>query len=148
MTEWIRLEPVEINKSERSNLGQIEIAVGLSPYDVPDGVRGYYSPTIKRFIIDFKYLNSPTEQLTPHVPHDDDEVSLITGKRSGRLYSIVIDVEKIKAKRVGLRFEIVPEIDDALASLEQEPWFKTKARHYQLAREVVRRRKDELLAGI
>ncbi len=49
---WIRVIP-----GNYVALGDaIEVGILISPYDIPDGVRGGYDGDLKRFVVEFRYI--------------------------------------------------------------------------------------------
>lgn len=73
--------------------------IGLSPFDVPERVRGYRDPDSKNFVIEFGYLGD-SERRVPRPL--DESISIRIGENSGRPYEIHIDVEGLGAENVNL----------------------------------------------
>lgn len=92
---WIPLKPEEIDSKEQTAGRGVHLELSLSPYDIPERVRGYYSDELKRFVIEFRYINDE-----PLVERKlSDHVTAKEGKSSGRLYDVLVDVD---AMNVGL----------------------------------------------
>ncbi len=134
---WIRLDPSKLEKPERSIVGDhIEVQVFMSPYDVPEAVGGQYDAQIKRFVIEFKYLDDEKYNKVSQAEH----LAVRIGKNSGRLLGIELDVDALKAQAVGLKI-ITPKVVermaieavDHLAKSGNEP----RMANYRIAREII-----------
>lgn len=101
LREWVRLESME-SKDERSKVNDISVIFRVSPYDVPEAIRGSRDPNTDRFRIEFRYLSDePTEE------HRGRDGSLLyLGKHSGRLYGIELPAVPGGVARFEVRFEI------------------------------------------
>ncbi|NQU21609.1 MAG: hypothetical protein HQ567_10025 [Candidatus Nealsonbacteria bacterium] len=141
MAEWIELDPETLQQLDRTTQDGVEIIVGLSPYDIPDGVRGSKDDQSGRFVIELRYLDNEEEKIA-ECP--GKEVSLIVGKHSKRLYEIHVDVDKLKATEVGLRL-MLPEVDDAIEKLSHRPQYANRIRHYEVAKDVISRNSEKLV---
>jgi hypothetical protein len=90
--QWISLKPEEIDSKEQAagKAGKgVHLELSLSPYDIPERVRGYYNEELKRFVIEFRYINDE-----PLVERKlSDHVIVKEGKNSGRLYDVLVDVD-------------------------------------------------------
>lgn len=106
LAEWIEVDDTRYNEpvsSEGPGLKGVVIHMSMSPYDVPHQVRGDYRPNSKKFVIDFKYIDSePMKEL-----HVDQHIIAMVGERSGRVYSLIVDVDAMGVKSVEVK--IVPE---------------------------------------
>jgi len=115
--QWIPIENDEINQPKAEDIRGVELHVFLSPYDVPQGIRGFYDDDKDRFIVELKYLTD--EKLVEEQSEESPEqhVSLLVGKNSGRLYKILIDVRTLEADSVELIvYEMVNEAITQLKS--------------------------------
>lgn len=146
MSNWIELNPESLNKNEEHIVNGIEVVVGLSPYDIPEMVRGHYDGAIKKFVIEFKYLDGqePRKSIS-----GNEHVTLAVGAHSGRLYAIQIDVDELSANAVKLSFSAAgnrfpDEVVSAIDSLRGKN--PLKERHYAVARAVISDKARELLA--
>jgi hypothetical protein len=95
-TPWISLDPEEIDSTEQEARKGVHLEFSLSPYDIPEGVRGYYCDDAKRFIIEFKYMTEEPvmeRKLSEHV-------SVREGRNSGRLHDVLIDVDALNVDRI------------------------------------------------
>lgn len=98
--EWIKVDekqydspPKEIKRSG------VVFEVFISPYDLPEAVRGSYDDQRKRFVIEFRYIqDEPKEKVV-----GGQFVTFEVGKHSKRLYHIEVDVDKLRVNTVALQ---------------------------------------------
>lgn len=105
---WVPINSRDFDLKKEDNRKGIHFEVSMSPYDIPQGVRGRFCEKRKRFIIEFKYLTEEATKVSVLTP----EVNAIEGIKSGRLYSLEIDVEKLGVDQVKLMLN--PAIKRAL----------------------------------
>lgn len=118
MNTWHYLDTSKFMKPEADSERGVRVELSLSPYDVPEAVRGYFSEDIRRFVIEFRYIqDEPWERREA-----GEHVTLRVGKGSQRLYGIEVDVETLSADSVTLAIE---SAKDAINSLAAD----TKSRH-------------------
>ncbi|EZP42936.1 hypothetical protein BW38_03799 [Stenotrophomonas sp. RIT309] len=103
VADWIEVDESRYNQIKRRYSGidsrSVLIEMSLSPYDVPSLVRGDYDEESKKFVIDFKYIDSEdTTDMTL-----DDHVTAFVGSGSGRIYSLLIDTMALGASSVSLK---------------------------------------------
>jgi hypothetical protein len=146
MSAWMRLEPDNLDRQKKNaSHNRINIEVSLSPYDIPEAVRGFESNG--SFVIEFRYLGD--EQTEIKASQNGDEVKFEVGKNSGRLYRIHLDLTRIKktmpASLPSTRPQVAKRISDALSSwANSESTFTSKGR-LGLAREIVSQNSGVLL---
>lgn len=144
MPRWIKLDAEALNKPHHENIRGVDVEVFLSPYDVPEAVRGLYDDTIERFVIEFRYL---AEEEPLAADAHDAHVALKIGRNSRRLYRIEMDVNRLKADCVALRLhvpQLVEEVDEALEKLARTSERVSRRGNYQLAKDVIAKTKEEL----
>ncbi len=98
MNTWLPVQEREFDKSNSKTHDGITIQVSLSPYDIPEAVRGFREANTPWFVIEFRYISSEptrTQEL-------DQNLALILGRHSGRLFAIRMNVEALKAQKVKL----------------------------------------------
>jgi len=147
MSDWIPINPDNVKTVPAPREGAaVHINLFLSPYDVPEAVRGRYDQNRKKFVIDFQYASEePTRQETV-----DDKLSIRLGKHSGRLYEIEVDVDRVKAKSVTLVTFVHKQVESALENLRKKRVGNVRD-NFSVVQEVVSDRKDQLfrdLAGV
>lgn len=89
---WIRVIP-----GNYVALGDaIEVGILISPYDIPDGVRGGYDGDLKRFVVEFRYMVDE-EYRSLDI---DDGVCVRLGKHSSRIVGVEVDVDLLHISQV------------------------------------------------
>jgi hypothetical protein len=156
MADWIQVEIDDFDKVRPTNVRGVEVEFFVSPYDVPEAIRGHYDDNQSKFVIDFRYVGK--ESVTNV---DYEHVTYKVGESSGRLYGLVIDVQALRAEAVGLSVElhgnkgqelaarILDKVTGAIESLiERHPISKARERedNYKLAKDAVLSKQAELLA--
>lgn len=146
---WISVLPETSSRSdEKETIRGIEYNVFISPHDVPVAARGRYDPKIKRFVIEFRYIDDESWTREPQ----DDSLSLRVGRRSGRLYGLEVDVDRLAVDAVGVRLHAhsperaMHEFEQALEQILDKPARRTGRKgNIQAVENVLRRRKKDLL---
>ena len=93
---WINRE--SIDSVQRDYVDGVEFEVSLSPFNTPNEITGEYSTETGCFVITFEYLN-------PEPPGQHEmagNISLISGKHTGRLQFISIPLNMPEFKSVGM----------------------------------------------
>jgi len=145
MADWITLDPKKLNPNEHEDIDGVEIIVGLSPYDIPEGVRGDYSDEVNEFVIEFKYLDN--EEALIAESHDE-YITLMVGEHSQRLYAIHVDVDRLRTGSISLQMLIPETVQGALERLKTRGRTRNRLQHYDLANAVIRKNKDKILASV
>ena len=83
---WIRIKP-----GKYVALGDsIEVGVLISPYDIPNGVRGGYDDDLDRFVVEFRYMvNEEYRSLDA-----DNGTRIRLGKHSSRIVGVEVDMDR------------------------------------------------------
>jgi hypothetical protein len=138
--QWINLAN-EHFPVEGTSLQGVKVDVLVSPYDVPEAVRGYFDPQQKCFVIEFKYISpEPTVERS-----QDENVTLRVGRNSGRLYAIHLDVRKFDANTVQLRLEVAEALRNVMTHLVQQPVSPMRKSNYKMAKSVIEDNKELIL---
>lgn len=146
MSNWIKLDQSRLMQGQDVVRDGVHVQVFVSPYDIPEAVRGERDKETGRFTIEFRYLSDDNSFLCES--NDEKTVCLIVGKNSGRLCRIELDLNKLGVGRVGL--SIIPTVEHAVDEainrlvIERMP----KQRNYNLAKEVISQRRQELFADL
>lgn len=131
LSDWIQVDDSRYEATESLSGGRrVLIEVSVSPYDVPQLVRGEFCVERNRFIVDFRYL---TDEPTKSVRLDDHAIGRV-GKNSGRLYSLELDVNAMSVESIDLRVKVDQAISE-LAHAVKPKLARTK--NYALAKQVV-----------
>lgn len=143
--EWVRLDPAKFGKESGEGIQGVEIHVFLSPYDVPMAVRGHFDDRKRRFVIRFRYIVSEPSK---SFKSDYKYIRLSVGKNSGRLQAIEVDVDALKATRVGLRMLVPRAVKDAIEQLASEPKHGPHRANYRIAGDVIADRQEEIFEDL
>jgi hypothetical protein len=142
MNDWLSLNTDDLNVERVETIRGVEVKVFLSPYDVPEAVRGTYDKTIKRFVIEFQYISDEPLKRQFY----DKYVDLKIGKNSRRLYAIEIDVDALKATSIEVQMGIRQEVANALDSLLHSPINAQRRGNYHLVQQAISTKQDQLFA--
>ena len=123
--DWIRLDRDALNQPLQGRLKGVQIEVRLSPFDIPEAVRGYFAnPTRGLFTIEFRYPGGP-EKLNVTAA---GAVTAHVGRHSQRLHRLEVDVSQLEGGEHGLNLHLVPAIDLARQILVRSP--ERSGRHF------------------
>lgn len=139
---WIPLEMLKASRKEADPIEQeegVHFKLLVSPYDIPEAVRGTYNKEAGVLTIEFKYLGG-TEPLKK-LPIDQ-HVTLLVGEMSDRVQKILFNVEALGTDQVALT--IVRATQQAIANLSRKPDLKDRRRNYRLVQEAVSSTSNEL----
>jgi hypothetical protein len=146
MGEWLRL------KEAPPSPGNVPVAgvvfdVIVSPYDIPEAVRGFKTPN-GRFRIEFRYIDG-TEPSGPEKSLDQHVVAIV-GRHTGRLLALEADVEAIGVQAVGVSITTVKDrlrqqIDSALNAVAKTRTSSEAKSVFEKARSAFRTREGDLL---
>ena len=132
MQEWIQVDLDTEKLKQKKDVRGVVIELLVSPYDIPEAVRGFFDDEKNHFAIEFKYVGSGNE---PTKDKQDDEMILRTGENSGRLYRLEVDVKALDVNAVGLQMRVKKEINEALDQLIKQP--SKRSANYKLAKEAI-----------
>lgn len=142
--EWIAVSVDDEDLERLEEKKGLHVRVLVSPYDVPEAIRGHYSEERKRFIVEFQYLNTDEES---ELRGPGDLISLRVGKYSERLYGIEIDVDSVEAETVVVEL-IEEKVDRALENLVRTAQKNPRKSNYRLARETLTKVREQLYSGL
>lgn len=153
---WIKLDPESLTEAAREPISMdepdVRIEVSVSPYDVPEAMRGYFEDDEERsFVIQFKYLDDePTEEREA-----GPFATLHVGKNSGRLYRIEVDVEGIEkaevtdieagVERIGLELKVVDAAEQAVEAFTQSHPEPARTKNLEVAQSVLSDHEQDLV---
>jgi hypothetical protein len=140
--QWITV--TESLPLEKRSLEGVKVDVLVSPYDVPEGVRGALSEDGKKFVIEFKYIS----QEDTVERQQDNNAKLRVGRSSGRLYALELDTSKFDPGNVRLRVEVAEALKNVLRHLVKQPVSPLRASNYKVAKQVVENYEDGILQPI
>lgn len=144
MSDWIPIDVDEVKTEPADKPSGVEINLFLSPYDVPEAVRGFFDDERDRFVIAFRYVGDEPTRVEDST---DKALTLRIGKRSGRLYEIEVDVNRFKAQSVTLNTFVPQQIENALDHLVNRRSGHLRD-NYSVAKEVLSGRRDQLFQDL
>lgn len=102
MNKWVTV-PQSIAQNIPPSIQKVRgmsIQVHVSPFDIPQAIRGRYDDASRRFVIELQYMGKERTEIRELSP----QVILLVGRRTGRIYEIQVDVhsENIGAIRIQL----------------------------------------------
>jgi hypothetical protein len=140
MTDWLDLD-LDTETSERSQeIRGVKVELLVSPYDIPEAIRGYFHKSKERFVIEFKYIGY--EPTTPKV--EDRYTTLLVGKNSGRLYGIELDLNALGVESVEMRMRVAKEVHEAIDHLVNQPANPVRSENYRLVKDAISLTEDVL----
>jgi hypothetical protein len=143
MSGWLSLKQNELDKGTPRNINGVEVVVFLSPYDIPEGVRGDFDESLNRFVIRFKYVGGPEEPNEPvERESHDDHVTLVVGRHSHRLYRVEIDVMRLGAN--GIVLKVAQDLNEAIDWLSEKRQRPSNRGRYDVAKMAISERRDDL----
>jgi hypothetical protein len=150
MSDWVRLDTEKLNTPKPQDIRGVNITVRMSPYDVPEAVRGYYDQALQRFVIEFRYIgDEPLKQ-----EQQGEYITLRIGRHSGRLYGIEVDADAMKARAVSVNFENrlrVPQVSAAILkaidTLSHHPQKRSRHENYEVAKDAITQKQDQIFAS-
>ena len=146
MSNWISIDATSLKTDRHESVRGVGIVLGISPFEIPEAVRGYYDEGRHRFVIEFQYLDDDPDDDFEEAIHESRpsaQVSLGTGAESGRLREVLVDIDSLKADAVQLRILVAEKVSEELRHLADEN--SSKRRHYELAGTVLHEKADELI---
>jgi len=142
MNKWLALDPIQLQRSQEEFLGGVTVEVYLSPYDIPEAIGRHDDQDKNKCIIEFRYIDKD-ESLTPRV--HDNNITLVVGKRSGRIYRI--EIEGCDPSRVSLHMR-ESEIENAFNRLTQNKLPSRNLNNYKLIQDILTHQGKELFSPI
>ncbi|UJS17258.1 MAG: hypothetical protein L3J17_15300 [Candidatus Jettenia sp.] len=146
MSKWLQVNPdaEEFTKRPQTKGSKVKVEFLVSSYDIPEAVRGSYNKEKDRFVIEFKYIGDEPTKEQPQ----DNYVTFVIGKNSGRLYGIEIDVKALRVEKVELRMKIKDEVKKTLNNLIQKPINRLRQDNYRLTQKALSEIEDELYSPL
>ena len=112
----------------------LEVGVLISPYDIPDGIRGRYDDQNNRFVVEFRYMVDEKYRRVV----SGDGVWIRLGKYSGRVVGVEVDRRTDPYTVIGEAIQNVHSITDA----------RTRRRaNYLVARKVLEDKRDDIFGN-
>lgn len=100
---YLRIEDSVINKPRKEKMDSVKVTVMLSPFDVPESLFFDEDEDTKALHFKFKYFGS-NEPSHVFQPDDNSNIKLVLGKRSHRVYEIILDpVDTVEENGLNIR---------------------------------------------
>ena len=139
---WIRVKPDNYVEPTK----EMEAGTFISPYDIPNGVRGTYDEELERFVVEFRYMVDEKYRCLGN----DEGVCIRLGKHSSRIVGIEVDVDRLRTSRATVAVEA--RNDEAYAAIKQaiqdvenaEDARARRRENYVVVRKVLADKKDDV----
>ena len=143
MNRWTTIKTEEFSRSRKTADEGIKIEISLSPYDVPEAVKGSYCSEHRKFIISFKYLTKESTKSR----RIGDYILVKEGVGSNRLIEMEIDVTALNVEEIKL--EVAPILKDFYESLPR-PSYSDPLNHpisrERVTGEIIEKYRNEIFA--
>lgn len=111
MGEWVRVSADEFAASETRNIRGVAVEVFVSPFDLPDRVRGEYDPQNRQFVVEFGYIDAPERDTRRR---KEDHITVVQGRNTGRIQKILLDVDAMNAEKVQIQIRAAAKVIEKL----------------------------------
>ena len=138
-TRWLPIDPNTFDPDRQVTQRGVEFHVVVSPYDLPDAVRGHFDPALQRFVIEFRYFGDEKARTIVLDPH----VTLHVGTQSSRIQRIEVDVKGLGANQVALKMAKAIESLRSVLSSRHVP-----DGNFAVAKHVITRKSPELMGDL
>ncbi|MFY9907102.1 MAG: hypothetical protein WBX02_10625 [Terriglobales bacterium] len=119
----------------------MQVELFPSPHDVPELFRTYVDDRMKRWVIEFKYINEE-----PAAPWQaNGEMRFWLGRNSRRIYRIEVAPEFLDSKDPSARARFLEQFTTALTKLESYPQTELAKANYELIRTGLLDQQDTIL---
>lgn len=140
MNQWHLFDPEEFNMSKSEGEKGISIKVSLSPFDVPDAVRGNYDEQLKRFIIEFRYIqDEPWERMDA-----GEHVAFRIGRTSHRLYGIELVADGMNVDHS----LVLKKAQGAMETVAKRQPRAVRTENMKALKDIVRGQSRNILSGL
>lgn len=125
---WIRVDTHVLSKETTKEIRGVKVKVSVSPYDIPQLVRGYRDQESNFFVVEFKYMAEEPLKSIQKNPHIEMEV----GANSGRIHKIKVDVVGLDCRAVEL--EVDKDLSGSICQLGAHPRLQER---YKLTKDII-----------
>jgi hypothetical protein len=150
MAKWVQVDWEKLNQPRQQTINGVEVTVYLSPYDMPEAVKGEYNDAKDRFVVRFQYLGGkePIEYRS-----EDEHVQLGIGRKTSRLHEILVDVNALQANSVMLKMQpsdlVANEVKDAIDRFARSPVAAAPQKgNYEAVSEVLQQRREQVYSPL
>jgi hypothetical protein len=144
MTDWVSLNAKTLALQKHRTIRGVDITLVMSPYDIPEAVRGDYNKELQRFVIEFRYMSDePWER-----SRCDNNIILRIGRNSGRLYGIEVDVHALAAQMINLRMDVAKAVTNAINRLARQAERAQRRENYEVAKDAIEEKQNEIFESL
>jgi hypothetical protein len=144
MTDWLPLNANTLAPPKHRTIRGVDITLVMSPYDIPDAVRGEYNKDSHRFIIEFRYMSDEPWERSKY----NDKVLLRIGRNSGRLYGIEVDTRAPFAERIDLRMNVAKTVKNALHEFSHQSGRPQRRENFEIAKDAIEENENEIFESL
>ena len=144
MSDWVPLTIQTLAFSRHRKIRGVDIDLVISPYDIPEAVRGEYDKNLRRFVIEFRYMSDEPWEYDKY----DSGIALRIGRHSGRLYGIEVDVHALDAQRINLRMTVEKAVANAINRLVHQSEKIQRRENYEIAKEAIQEKQNEIFESL
>jgi hypothetical protein len=144
MTDWVPLNAKTLALPKHRTIRGVDITLVVSPYDIPDAVRGEYNKDLQRFIIEFRYMSDEPWEHSKY----NDNIVLRIGRNSGRLYGIEVDIHALPDQRIDLRMNVAKAVTNAINGLAHQSEMVRRREHYEIAKDAIQEKQNQIFESL
>lgn len=146
MNSWLKLDERSLNEPTVKSKSGVRLEVSLSPFDIPEAVRGFREAETGWFCIQFRYPDSE-ECVSRKV---SETMIVEEGKGSGRIQAIRVNVKGLDVGqvRLDLSIKVNRELNEGLSK-----FFKTRtstfaSRQHGLTKRILNEKGRDLIDSL
>lgn len=68
-TNWLPVDTESIVDNKVEERDGVEIQIGMSPFDIPQAIRGGYDDVQGKFVIEFQYMDTGSQEELEVIQH-------------------------------------------------------------------------------
>lgn len=152
MADWIPLNTRTHELPKRHKIRGVDITLVMSPYDIPDAVRGEYNKDLHRFVIEFRYISDEPWERSKY----NDYIVLRIGRNSRRLYGIEVDVHALSGgesvyrnERIDVGMNVANAVKNAINEFARERGRAHRRRqNYEIAQDAIEEKQNQIFEGL
>ena len=140
MSDWIRVDPQRLRQPQpRSETHRgMNLTIHVSPYDIPEAVRGNFDSERGVFVIQFRYLDMPAPTREPVLQGD---VAFYLDKQGQRILSVEIPKSHLSKSEPQ---KLVLDLTSAVIEMGRNRPEPKNSENYDFASEVISEKQQSL----
>jgi len=141
MSDWIATDIKQLQETHKKPADEADIQIILSPFDVPEALRGFYDTKASRCIVEFRYgdIDGDGESLIAQRP--DDRITIKIGAHSRRIYRIEVKGDPDACVSVSTSDN---DLDEVLMRMSENVKSWRESANYSVAKDLFKSRQKEL----